>query len=289
MSIPRLELQAALTGARLADSITKELASHFHRRIFWSDSRTVLCWIRSDPRSYQVFVANRLGEIDELTDNNTWRWIATDKNPADLATKVNRKQKLNLNLNGLWFKGPDFLGLPEREWDTQPAISKEDFKKKSSSELKPIVSHVYVRSPILPNPEKFSRWVRLLGATAKVFVAHDRWLKKIQRFQNVHDIERAELCWLREIQRAKFFQEIEDLKNNKCVRRTSSLLKFSPFLDEHGLIRADGRIRKVKNAPLFNNNPIILDGSHPVTRLILHRFHVFYNHGNTEAVMNEIR
>lgn len=42
LSIPRLELQAALLGARLAKSIEENHTLNINRRVFWSDSSTVL-------------------------------------------------------------------------------------------------------------------------------------------------------------------------------------------------------------------------------------------------------
>ncbi|GBP34196.1 hypothetical protein EVAR_30749_1 [Eumeta japonica] len=69
MSIPRLELQAALLACRLATNIQKEDRIAAERRMLWCDSKTVLRWIRSDPRAYKPFVAHRLAELDERSDH----------------------------------------------------------------------------------------------------------------------------------------------------------------------------------------------------------------------------
>jgi len=48
ISIPRLELQAAVMGARMAKCITDSHNVNIHVIHFRTDSRTVLCCIRSD-------------------------------------------------------------------------------------------------------------------------------------------------------------------------------------------------------------------------------------------------
>lgn len=88
LSIPRFELQAAVIGARLAESVIKCLGSRINKKVYWSDSKTVLCWLKSDPRNYQVYVANRLGELDSLTEASSWRWVPSAENTADDATKT---------------------------------------------------------------------------------------------------------------------------------------------------------------------------------------------------------
>lgn len=112
-SIPRLELQAALLGSRLARFIQEEHNYVITRRIFWTDSQTVLNWIRSDPRSYKMFVTHRLGEIDELTDVQEWRWVLSAQNPADDATKEKSGTK---TVGFRWLHGPEFLKTNKNRW-----------------------------------------------------------------------------------------------------------------------------------------------------------------------------
>ena len=74
-TIPRLELQAAVLGVRVAKMIMSEHQFHVKKRVFWSDSQTVLQWIKSDSRTYKTFVMNRLGEINDETNVVEWKWV----------------------------------------------------------------------------------------------------------------------------------------------------------------------------------------------------------------------
>lgn len=50
-SIPRLELQAAVMRTRMAEAVIEEHERKPEKRIFWTDSRTVLTWIKTGSRS----------------------------------------------------------------------------------------------------------------------------------------------------------------------------------------------------------------------------------------------
>uniref|UniRef100_A0A2A4IX21 Peptidase aspartic putative domain-containing protein n=1 Tax=Heliothis virescens TaxID=7102 RepID=A0A2A4IX21_HELVI len=160
ISIPRLELQAALIAARFASFIHD---SHQHkpsRRIFWCDSLNVLGWLRSDARSFKPFVAHRIGEILETTDVKEWRWIPTAENVADDAT---RHKRTEFNQESRWITGPKFLLQSEEQWPSSPHINTA-----CSLEMKPSIRnhchHISLRhvlTPLTVDPKRLSSWGRL--------------------------------------------------------------------------------------------------------------------------------
>jgi len=83
LTIPRLELQAAVLGSRWESFIKTGHDVKIHQTIYWSDSTTVLSWIRTDGNKFKQFVANRIGEIQEESQISEWRWISTKDNVAD--------------------------------------------------------------------------------------------------------------------------------------------------------------------------------------------------------------
>jgi hypothetical protein len=82
-SMPRLELCAALLLARLVHKITNEAKIEPSNKTYWSDSTIVIGWLQLQSNKLQVFVANRIAEIQRLTKVSDWRHVPTDQNPAD--------------------------------------------------------------------------------------------------------------------------------------------------------------------------------------------------------------
>lgn len=64
---------------------------------------------------------------------------------------------------------------------------------------------------------------------------------------------------------------------------------LSPFLDEHGILRAGGRIDAASDVSLEVKRPVILDGRNPIAHLIVRHYHVNAAHGNQETVVNELK
>ncbi|KAI8120436.1 hypothetical protein CVS40_8253 [Lucilia cuprina] len=107
-SIPRLELMGAVIASRFANSIVKSMTINISRMVFWSDSKTVLSWLRSDQRKYHQFVAFRVSEIIDTTELDEWRWISGKLNVADEATKWS-KSGPDLSNGSRWQNDPVFL------------------------------------------------------------------------------------------------------------------------------------------------------------------------------------
>ncbi|CAG4990908.1 unnamed protein product [Colias eurytheme] len=121
ISMPRLELQAALLGSRLAHTIENELDLQVTNKTYWTDSSIVLSWIKCDPRTFKTFVAHRLAEIEELTKPQDWRWIPSAHNPADDAT---RDVPDDFNHSHRLFMGPLFLKQNASQWPAPRTFKK---------------------------------------------------------------------------------------------------------------------------------------------------------------------
>ncbi|UYV64927.1 hypothetical protein LAZ67_3002467 [Cordylochernes scorpioides] len=105
---------AARLGTRFAVLLRSELRlPKVDREVFWSDSKTVLAWIRSEAGRYKEFVANRVGEIQEAAKGTDWRWVPTSEIPADIVTRF-MKQRFDLNLRTCGTLGQN--SLKDQKW-----------------------------------------------------------------------------------------------------------------------------------------------------------------------------
>ncbi|GFS94955.1 integrase catalytic domain-containing protein [Trichonephila clavipes] len=107
LTIPRLELCAAVLLAKLVKRVVAALQLETAELYLWSDSMIVLAWLRKEPMDLKTFVQNRVAKIQELYPNQLWRHAPSDQNPADLVSRGVDPEKL-LQQN-LWFNGPTFL------------------------------------------------------------------------------------------------------------------------------------------------------------------------------------
>ena len=143
VSIPRLELQGALLAACVDLAVRKELNFEFEQVIFWTDSMITLNYIRNESRRFQTYVANRVGEIRDLTNADQWRHSPGKLNPADA---VSRGLEMNEFLkNERWLKGPSFLHRSENHW---PETKFEKVEEKLEIKKEVYLTTVHPRAPL---------------------------------------------------------------------------------------------------------------------------------------------
>ena len=79
VTLPRLELNAAVTGVRMYKMIIRETDLPVERTVFWSDSTLTLQYLRNITLSSNVYVSNHQSEILEVTVATDWRHVPGDK------------------------------------------------------------------------------------------------------------------------------------------------------------------------------------------------------------------
>ena len=185
LSIPRLELTAALVAAKLAKFIQDECDYSELPVYFWSDSMTVLRYLRNVSTRFKVFVAHRVQQIQELSDVASWNYVPTDKNPADHASRgFHSSDTAKLKM---WLAGPPFL-QEETKYNRlfeEPQNKTEELEVRQSCLAESVVDlHVFIGH--------FSSLKRLLKAVCwlRKFVQHLSG-QAVSQVISVSDIESA--------------------------------------------------------------------------------------------------
>ncbi|XP_061724166.1 uncharacterized protein LOC133530287 [Cydia pomonella] len=156
LTVPKLEICAAVILAKLLHEISRLLNIPMHKIYAWTDSMVVLSWLQSPPSRWQVFVGNRVSEIIQHIDNDRWRHVSSEDNPADLASRGIRASELANN--ELWWSGPRWLKDTNTEMLRATTIPTTDLESKKSF-------HTSVQDT--PIWERFSSMVRMKRVIAQ--------------------------------------------------------------------------------------------------------------------------
>ncbi|XP_065085296.1 uncharacterized protein LOC135707411 [Ochlerotatus camptorhynchus] len=242
-SIARLELCAAHLATQLykkVEATLKVSATAF----FWSDSSTVLQWLRASPNRWKTFVANRVSKIQTTTDINHWRHIAGLENPADdISRGLNPTDILH---RYRWWHGPPWLSQTRDHWprtnidqEYSPAASEEGRKI-------PIVAMTAAQATLCEDLfarySSYSKLRRVLAfcerslqclkdhsllrksdpSFAELVVLQGDKAASVSRVTTT-ELQHAEQLLCRLSQRKAFAEELSDLANGERVIKSSSL------------------------------------------------------------------
>lgn len=168
-------------------------------------------------------------------------------------------------------------------------LSKRETKNINNMETVETYTYTIATEAInIPVGLRLLGWNAMLTLARRIRKAFYKWKNSDSTVITINNIEEHEEYLYRTIQIESFAREVAELKRNKNIFKNSSIVNLKPYLDERDVLRVNGRASGIKNIN-FNNNPIILDSKHIITKLLIADYHRRFFHGSNETIVNELR
>ena len=288
ISTPRLELTAAGLNSKVAKVVRRELDYEIKSEFFYSDSTIVLGYIKNQSKRFKRFVANRVRAITKRSDRDQWFHVDGEINPSDVAT---RGLKPGSDKVDLWLNGPSFL-WEKVEFEKIPCESfdvPDSDPECVSSPIKVNVvqasdSWVDIVSYFEAKYSSFSKMLRVLGYVKKFVSKLKR--HKVSSDLNVQDLDESFLTLKGLIQKKYYSKDLLALKSNPS--KHSSLSSLDPFIDDVGLIRVGGRLKR-SLLDFAVKHPVVLPKQSAIVIAIIRHYHEKVHHSGRGMTMNAIR
>lgn len=300
LTIPRLELCAAVLAVNIAELIKSEMDMEFDKITFFTDSRIVLGYINNEKRRFYVFVNNRVQRIRRSTQPQQWHYVPSNNNPADLATRSVSAAALR---NTIWLEGPAFLTQPEHtpsRTDTFDLVSPDedaDVRPKITALSTTLKEHRLGAGRF----ERFSTWKSLLRSVALlIHIACSFKGDSLKRStdckgwhccaeaRSVDELAKARTAIIKAVQEETYARELQCIRNHDNIPKDSPLLTLNPIMGEDGLLRVGGRISQA-NIGHYDKNPVIVPGRHHTTVLIVRHYHAQCQHQGRHLTEGAVR
>lgn len=173
VTIPRLELCAAVLGIEISKIIKEQLDIDPKEMHFHTDSKVVLGYIYNRTRRFYTYVSNRVEKIHKVSSPEQWSYVPSEHNPADQATRPVSVESMK---NSLWLCGPkqwfhQYLNTVKTADDTVP-LEHELVDSESDKEIRPILTvkklHIGESSLGTGKFTKYSTWNGLVAGIARL-------------------------------------------------------------------------------------------------------------------------
>ncbi|VDI05042.1 Hypothetical predicted protein [Mytilus galloprovincialis] len=291
-TIPRLELCAAVLAVQVSEIILDELDIQVNQTRFYTDSQVVLGYIHNQGKRFYKYVENRVERIRKSTQPIQWSHVRTNFNPADSATRTVCAETFH---NSMWILGPPQL----RDFEIGDLDGKyplldpdNDSEIRQNANVKTLKSGIENRAKVFNfshRTERFSKWnslvqsINRLKMLARKFHQNDK-----SDLNTVSTTLMSEQMIILNVQKEAFFSEIECIKNRKPFPRNSSIGNLNPFIDQSGLLRVGGRLKRAE-IELSERHPIILPKNHHVSILLIRHLHESVKHQGRHFTAGAIR
>ena len=323
ITVPRLELTAAVISTRVSQCLKLELDYQDVVEVFWTESQVVIGYIYNEAKRLHMFVANRVKEIHGHSKPEQWGYVRTECNPTDAASRGLTAHQLVHET--FWLTGPEFLWSSNVDsaqvGSKLPAIDPQDPEVKRVSTLATQSverSRDHFESSRM---DTFSNWFRAKNVVALCLLLKCRLKERKSKESshtpkgklaeapsthrqrpNVDTLAQAEREIIRSVQHKHFEIEITTLRSlnvngefmdrgaakerDTSLKKTSCIYPLDLFLDAEGILRVEGRLRRA-NMPEDIKHPDILPRRSHVTELTIQDCHHATRHQGSGMNHNE--
>ena len=263
-TIPRLELCAALDATQSARFIVSELKLDISKVCYYTDSQIVLGYLTNREKVFSRYVTARVHRILKMSPVSDWHYVASEINPADVATRPKTVDELR---RSCWIEGPEGLRREGLFASADiPEVLPETLETASVLRAQSADGYDIVRRI---TTSRFS-WSFAIRVMSLVLEFINLCRRRTASTECLKENSKNILC--RAAQKEMFAEDYFRLEGGKNCSKSSALLSLSPFFDENQVIRVGGRLRN-SDLPHEEKHPILLPNNHPVTRCVLQHYH----------------
>ncbi|XP_074101283.1 uncharacterized protein LOC141528903 [Cotesia typhae] len=293
LTIPRLELSAAVLLAHLIRHTQSTLELQDVPVFLWTDSSITLAWVKNNPMKWKEYIGNRVSTIHQTLPNACWRYTSGKLNPADCASRgLNASQLIS---HHLWWTGPPWLAQSPEHWPISvPPSPTEDLEERPGISLTAVIQPSIWDLIDLPCVKTFHKGLNKL---LRIIALCQRAISYFKRIPNSNvstspigpaDLEKAKLFWIKATQQAYFSSEISTIVSGKPLAKSHALSRLTARLDHQGILRVGGRLQNSK-LDHDSKHPPILPRQCKLSELLIADAHARTFHGGTQLTLMYLR
>lgn len=286
VSLPRLELCAAVLATKLMTKVSKALEIQISNKYYFTDSMIALHYIQSNANKWQVYVANRVAQIQRNSNIQDWYHVASEQNPADIISRgAYAREFIN---SDLYWHGPTFLKL-KNSIEPTTAVSLPPDSCELLEKRKVILTVSAIRDlPVLTKISSFVKLQRVIAYVLRFIHNAKNNANHLTGHLTSNEMRQTRIVIFKVVQSQEFSEDISNLQNNRALNKNSKLRNLDPFLDSDGLLRVGGRLAEA-DIPYRQKHPIILPPNHHVTRILIDLEHISLFHAGPSQIIASLK
>ena len=238
LTVPKLELQAALLASRLREETCEALTIQIQRTFMWTGSTTVLQWLNS-LKKQAIFVTNRVAEFLQGIAVDQWHHMATQNNPADAGRRGLSSEALQ---NSAWLPGPDFLRTSDFPFCPDTEVVSNIKLKGHAADPNPLDNCSALQSNCLNSDfgvhlRKYNLYPKLFPIVVyvlRVLPRHTTYRSVDRNIVEPEEITAAEKKLQLLTQAESFPIELIQLRSSKIISKRNPIVAYSPFVGPGG-------------------------------------------------------